>query len=199
MVLFSTADSPGSVLMSGMVGHRGKHRCRLYCQMPGQHCMGDSHYYPVMNLVDDPEYDVAWCCHPDVTVADLHEFRSDLPWKYKKNLEYLLAACNMTEYGCRRLEVGLCKQTLFSGLPSQPLLVPSIFTMDIMHLSVLNDPDLFIKLFTGKLNCYAPDDRSSWDWAVFYRNQALWTGHGETVTRAVPYMPSSFRWAPSSL
>ena len=40
------------------------------------------------------------------------------------------------------LEVGLCKQTLFSGLPCQPLPVPNIFTMDIMHLMVLNDPDV---------------------------------------------------------
>ena len=53
--------------------------------------------------------------------------------------------------------------------------------MDLMHLSVLNDPDLFVKLFTGKLNCFQPDDQSTWDWAVFYQNQDLWNVHGETV------------------
>jgi hypothetical protein len=32
--------------------------------------------------------------------------------------------------------------------------------MDIMHPSVLNDPNLFIKLFTGKLDLYKLDDRA---------------------------------------
>ena len=68
--------------------------------------------------------------------------------------------------------------------------------MDIMHLTVLNEPDLFLKLFTGKLDVYEPDDRDTWDWAVFYKNNALWTSHGETVTLAVPYIPSSFGCAP---
>ena len=35
-VLFSTADSPGSASMSGMVGHSGKFGCRLCCDMPGR-------------------------------------------------------------------------------------------------------------------------------------------------------------------
>ena len=88
------------------------------------------------------------------------------------------------------------KQTLFSGLPHHPLPVPNLFTMDIMHLTVLNDPDLFLKLFTGRLNVYKPDDKSTWDWAVFYKNDTLWKSHGETVVRAVPFIPSSFRRAP---
>ena len=65
-----------------------------------------------------------------------------------------------------------------------------------MHLTVLNDPDLFLKLFTGRLNVYKPDDRSTWDWVVFYKNDALWKAHGETVVRAVPFIPSSFGRAP---
>ena len=68
--------------------------------------------------------------------------------------------------------------------------------MDLMHLSVLKDPDLFVKLFTGKLNCFEPDDQSTWNWAVFYQNPALWTVHGETVFRCIPYLPSSFGRAP---
>lgn len=68
--------------------------------------------------------------------------------------------------------------------------------MGIMHLTVLNDPDLFLKLFLGKLNVYSPDNRSTWDWAVFYHNSTLWNAHGETVDRAVPYLPSSFGRAP---
>ena len=49
--------------------------------------------------------------------------------------------------------MGLCKHTLFSGLPHQPLPVSSNLTMDIMHLTTLNDPDLLIKLFTEEDGC----------------------------------------------
>ena len=74
--------------------------------------------------------------------------------------------------------------------------MPSVFALDIMHLTVLNDPDLLLKLFTGKLDICEPDRRETWDWAVFYQKPALWKAHGETVTRAVPYLPSSFGRAP---
>ena len=48
-------------------------------------------------------------------------------------------------------------------MPHQPVPVPSVFAMDIMHLSVLNDPDLLLKLFTGKLDVCEPDTRDDWD------------------------------------
>ena len=193
-VVFGTADSLGSAAMSGMVGHGGRYGCRLYCDMPGRRRDGDSHYYPAMALPHS--YDIPGCSHPDISAGDLHSYRSDLPRKYTENLGHLLAARTQAEYRARRLQVGLCKQTLFYGLPHQPLPVPSVFTMDIMHLTVLNDPDLLLKLFLGKLDVYDPDDRENWDWAVFYRNPALWSAHGETVTRAVPFLPSSFGRAP---
>jgi hypothetical protein len=194
MILFGTADSPGSALMSGLVGHGGRYGCRLYCDMPGRRHDGDSHYYPVMRA--PLNYDVEGCCHPDVTCDDLDEYRDDLPHKHTENIKFLLAAPTQAEFRLRRLAVGICKQTIFSGLPCQPIPVPSVFTMDIMHLTVLNEPDLFLKLFTGKLDVYDPDDRDTWDWALFYKNTALWAAHGETVTRAVPYIPSSFGRAP---
>jgi hypothetical protein len=158
--------------------------------MPSRCRTGDGHYYPVMTRPND--YDVAGCTHPDVCTEDLGVYRSELPRKYRQNLEYLLSATTQGDYRARRLAVGLCKQALFSGLPRQPLPVPSMFTMDIMHLTALNDPDLVLKLFTGKLDVFEPDDRSTWDWAIFYKNNALWNAHGETVARAVPYIPSSF-------
>ena len=194
MVFFATADSPGSASMSGMVGHSGKFGCRLYCNMPSRHRTGDGHYYPAMHRPDN--YKVAGCSHPDIRNEDLSGCRIHLNQKYKRNLEFLLCANTQGEYCTRRLAVGLCKQTLFNGLPHQPLPVPNIFTLDIMHLTVLNDPDLLLKLFTGKINAYEPDDKSTWDWAVFYRKNALWNAHGETVVRAVPFIPSSFGRAP---
>ena len=169
--------------MTGMVGHSGKSGCRLYCDMPGRRRTGDGHYYPAMT--QPLNYNVAGCTHPDVHAEDLTAYRSDLPRKYTQNLEYLLSATTLRDYRARRLALGLCKQTLFNGLPHQPLPVPRMFTLDIMHLTALNNPDLFLKLFAGKLDVYEPDDRSTWDCAVFYKNNTLWNAHGETVARAV--------------
>ena len=180
--------------MSGMVGHTGKYGCCLHCEMPSWHRKGDSHYFPAMNLPHN--YSVVWSCHFDVTFANLAKYQCDLPWKYESNIWFLLGATTKRNFAAHHLAVGLCKQTLFSRLLKQPLVVPNIFTMDLMHLSVLNDPDLFVKLFTGKLNCFQPDDQSTWDWAVFYQNQDLWNVHGETVFWCIPYLPSSFGRAP---
>ena len=193
-ILFGTADSLGSAAMSGMVGHCGQYGCRLYCDMPGRRRKGDSHYYLAMNLPRNCT--VPECSHADVSLDDLVSYRSALPVKYNDNVKYLLDSNAQKTFRERRLEVGLCKQTLFTGLPRQVLPVPSIFTMDIMHLSVLNDPDLFLKLFTGKLDVYDPDDRDTWDWAIFYKNTPLWNAHGSTVSGAVPFIPSSFGRAP---
>ena len=194
LVVFGTADSPGSAFMSGMVGHSSCVGCRLYCDMPSRRWTGDSHYYPTMNRPHD--YDVDGCCHRDISDSDLEEYQVGIPGKYQQNMQYLLGARTTADYKLMHLNMGLCKQTLFSGLPYQPLPVPSLFTMDIMHLTVLNDPDLFIKLFTGKLDVYPPDNRDDWEWAVFYRRSLVWNKHGETVPRAVPYIPSSFSRAP---
>ena len=193
-VIFRTADSLGSAAMSGMVGHSRKYGCQLYCNMPGRCHEGDGHYYPIMRC--PLNYSILGCCHADVSNEDLCLYQSELPRKYDQNMQCLLASHTHRDYRKQCLEFGLCKQTLFSGLPHQPLPVPCNFTMDIMHLTTLNDPDLFIKLFTGKIEVYEPDDRSTWDWAVFHGNHHLWIAHRETVSMAVPFLPSSFRHAP---
>ncbi len=194
VLLFGTADSLGSASMLGMVGHSGRYGCRLYCDMPGWCRDGDSHYYPVMKLPQD--YTVPRCCHVDISVKDLVLFCKGLPGKYLENIMYLVSSGTQAMYKTCQLEVRLCKQMLFSRLPHQVLCISSISTMDIMHLLVLNDPDLFMKLFTGKMDVYDPDDWETWDWAVFYKNTALWNMHRETVARAVPFIPSSFRCTP---
>ena len=194
LVIFATADSLSGAAMSGMVGHSGKFGCRMHCNMPSQHHMGDRHYFPAMNLPHN--YTVSGCSHPDIQDKDLGVYHINLDQKYCQNLAHLLSACTQAEYCVRCLEVGLCKQTLFSGLPHQPLPVPNIFTMDIMHLTVLNDPDLFLKLFTAKINVYESDNKSMWDWAIFYKNNAVWKAYGEFVVKAVLFIPSSFGRAP---
>ena len=91
------------------------------------------------------------------------------------------------------LQTGLCKPTLFSGLTM--LGIPNIFTMDLMDLSFLNDPDLLLGLWRGTIKHYPPDNISTWDWAVL-KNQKWWRAHGMTIKAAVPFIPSSFGHAP---
>ena len=188
------ADSPGSAFMSGMVSHSGHVGCHLYCNMPSRRCAGNSHYYAAMNLPDN--YNINGCCHPDVSDKDLKSFREGLPKKYKENLSCLLAVNTQTDFKALCLALGLTKQMIFSGLLCQLLPVPSLFTMDIMHLSVLNNPNLFIKLFTGELNVYEPDDKADWDWAIFYCRLSLWNTHSETIMQSVLFIPLSFECVP---
>ena len=126
-------------------------------------------------------YSVTQCCHLNDSVHDLVVYWKYLPWKYKQNIKHLLELDSEKQFREQWLDMGLCKQTLFSRLPIQVLAVPNIFTMNIMHLSALNNPDLFMKLFTGKLDMYEPDDQGTWDWAIFYKDNRLWNAHGLTV------------------
>jgi hypothetical protein len=96
LVVFGTADSPGSAFMSGMVGHSGRVGCHLYCDMLSQHRMHDSHYYPTMNRPHN--YNVDGCCHLDISDANLEQFQEGLPSKYKQNMEYLLAVRTTADY-----------------------------------------------------------------------------------------------------
>ena|ERR1700761_1744529 len=74
--------------------------------------------------------------------------------KYRQKIDCLLTATTQANFKTLHLALGLSKQMIFSSLPCQPLPVLSPFTMDIMHIQVLNNSDLFIKLFTGKLNVH---------------------------------------------
>lgn len=59
-----------------------------------------------------------------------------------------------------------------------------------MHLISLNIPDLLINLWRGTLHCEAPDNKSTWDWAVL--NGDVWKAHGRTVAMTTAYLPGSF-------
>jgi hypothetical protein len=189
--LLATADGPAMANLTGMVGHSGKYGCRLYCGISGRRREGDPHYYPLMLKPDN--YNLAGCDHPDVTFAQLHEFRHGCADRYKANLEHLLGAQNHNQYTTRRLSTGLCKQTIFSGL-RQCLGIPNIFVMDLMHLTALNDPDLLLGLWRGTVKCYGVDTKDNWDWKVLVGK--VWETHGKTVEMAKPYLPSSFGRVP---
>ncbi|KAF8226798.1 hypothetical protein L208DRAFT_1498218 [Tricholoma matsutake] len=67
-----------------------------------------------------------------------------------------------------------------------------------MHLSVLNDPDLLLGLWRGMINCYEPDKKTTWDWAIL-KNKKIWKAHGDSIDLARPFIPSSFGRAPHNL
>ncbi|KAH9855135.1 hypothetical protein C2E23DRAFT_724739, partial [Lenzites betulinus] len=47
-LLFAGADGPGMTYLSGLVGHLGRHGCRLYCEMLSRLKSTSITYYPAM-------------------------------------------------------------------------------------------------------------------------------------------------------
>lgn len=101
------------------------------------------------------------------------------------------------DYKKSRLETGLCKPTIFSGLPPKHILgIAGCFPLDVMHLPALNLPDLFIKLWRGTFECDSTDNKLLWDWFVL--KGQLWKDHRKMVADATPYIPGSFDRPPCS-
>ena len=191
--VFMTADSPAMAMVSGMVGHSGKYGCRLYCGLPGHRRERDGHYYPVM--LKPNVYNVTGCNHEDVTFSDLKQYREGISVRYHDNLGRLLRAENLTQFRDCRLDTGLCKQAILSGL-RYSLGIPNIFPLDIMHLVNLNDPDLLLGLWCGTIKVYPPDKVNLWNWRVLVGQ--VWQAHGKTVALATQFIPSSFGRAPQN-
>jgi hypothetical protein len=141
-------------------------------------------------------YAIPRCSHKDVTFKDLQTYRQDITATYERNLRLLLSARNLTQYNKYHLRTGLCKPTLFSGLLT--LGIPGIFTMDLMHLSVLNNPDLLLGLWRGTIKHYPPNDMITWDWVVL-KDKKVWQAHGDSIEAVIPFIPSSFGRAPCNL
>ncbi|KAJ6511095.1 hypothetical protein C8R45DRAFT_921782 [Mycena sanguinolenta] len=98
---------------------------------------------------------------------------------------------NKRQYEQRRLETGISKPSIFSGLPSEHTLgLPMMFAMDFMHAPALNLPDLIIPLLRGKFECSKDDNRESWDWAVLVGKK--WEEHGKQVADCIKWTPTSF-------
>ena len=187
--VFVTADGPAMAMVSGMVGHSGKFGCRLYCGLPGRRRERDGHYYPVM--LRPGAYNVVGCDHDDVAFSDLKRYQHDLSSRYCSNIWRLLESVNPTQFKDRRLDTGLCKQTILSGLRSS-LGIPNIFPLDIMHLINLNDPDLLLGLWRGTIKVYPPDNIELWDWRVLVGN--IWP-HTSVKTPRTSGSPGLYKWS----
>ncbi|KAJ6488573.1 hypothetical protein C8R47DRAFT_484938 [Mycena vitilis] len=138
-------------------------------------------------------YFVEGCDHDDVDLGELLDsFGSEeAAERYHANLKFVSESKNQTQYKERRLETGICKPTIFSGLPRNHRLgVPDCFAMDAMHAPCLNLPDLMIPLWRGTFDCDKTDDRATWDWAVLTGD--TWKRHGKAVADLTQYIPGSF-------
>ena len=181
-----TADGPGMMHVTGMVGYHGKHGCRLYCGMQGRREHHGTHYFPA--LLKPLNYNVLGCTHGDIDVKNL---LVPLCERYHKNLCIVISSSNNSQYRAQHLETGISKPSIFSGLdPSSTLGLPHSVGSDIMHLAALNLMDLMISLWHGTIDCTRLDDKSTWDWAVLQGD--VWQDHGRAVAAALHYLPSLF-------
>jgi len=88
-----TADGPGMMHITGMVGYHGKHGCRLYCGMQGCREQHGKHYFPA--LLKPLDYDVEDCMHDDIDVRHLPIPSYE---KYHKNLCIVTTSPNQRQY-----------------------------------------------------------------------------------------------------
>lgn len=184
--VIGTADGPGATTVNGLTGHQGYYSCRLYCPIKGRRFPGDKRYYPVH--LKPHHYHVDGCDHADYNFTRMP---SRPPDEYLNNLTYLIASLTNREYEDRRKLTGIVKPSLFSGLPSRRMLaIPGCFAADLMHLIALNITDLLLSLWRGIIKCKAPDDKTTWDWAVLQGE--AWQEHGKRVAEMTPYLPGSF-------
>ena len=187
---FVTADTVGMADLNGWVGHHGKYGCRLMCGLPGRHKPGirGGHYFPAM--LKPHNFTVAGCDHPDI---DINNLPSSSSAEYHRKIRTVIESPNQTQYITRHREAGLCKPTIFAGLP-RILPLPGCFPSDTMHLTALNVPDLLLSLWRGTMDCDPTDDKSTWDWAVL--RGETWKAHGKLVADASPYIPGSYGRTP---
>lgn len=170
-LLLATADGPGMAYLSGLVGHQGGRGCRLYCGFRGRLKPSANTYYPAARRPD--HYDHDGSSHPDI---DLRTFRPpdavDICAEYTANLLRVIRAGGRVSYQRLRLETGIAKPSVFTGIP-RILPIPTCFGADLMHLITLNLTDLIVDLLRATIVCEPTDDVLTWDWAIF-RDRPLW-------------------------
>jgi len=64
--MLMTADGPGMMHITGLVGYHGKHGCRLYYSMPGRCKVHEKQYFPA--LLKPTNYSIEGCTHNDIDI-----------------------------------------------------------------------------------------------------------------------------------
>ncbi len=199
-VAMGLADGPAMALLAGTVGLTGRRGCRLYCPLTGRHKPRCGTYYPL--LLKPEGYNVRGCMHGDVHPADLDVDPDELAAEYLANLARLIEAPNQKEYERLRLETGLTKPSIFSGL-SRTFALPGCFPLDFMHLAALNLTILFFALWRGTIKGGKKTDPASFPWAVFADvddpDVDYFRDFGREVARASPWLPGSYDRPPRDL
>ncbi|KAJ6588756.1 hypothetical protein B0H19DRAFT_1302248 [Mycena capillaripes] len=153
---------------------------------------GASHYYPA-HLKPD-QYFVAGCDHDDVSLGELLDSfdPEEAVKRYQANVQLVCSSENKRQYEKNRLDTGISKPTIFSGLsPEHMLGVPDCFGLDVMHAPSLNITDLLPALWCGTFDHdKITDSKDTWDWVVLTGD--IWKRHGKAVADLTPYIPGSF-------
>ena len=156
---FGTADAVAMASLSGFVGHHGGFGCRLFCGVKGRHKPEGPHYYPAALQPDPSRYNVPGSSYIDI---DIHNLKPANMAEYQTALVRVRNSPNPTQYKQRRLETGIVKPSLFSGIP-HALGIIKCFPIDIMHVFSLNISEHLLNLWRGKVSCEQSDSRNSWD------------------------------------
>ena len=118
---------------------------------------------------------------------------------YLKNLKHVLNSSNPTQFAKHCLATGITKPSIFMGLqPNCMFGIPTIFSLDIMHLCDINLPTLHLDMWHGTMDCdKATDSCAAWDWAVLQGD--VWKAHGKDISASKSYLPGSFDRPPPNI
>lgn len=97
---------------------------------------------------------------------------------------------NKDTYPTFRLNTGLCKPTIFAGLP-RSFRAPLCFSNDCMHHTALNIPDLMLPLWRARFQKRTAAEMATWEFATL-RDKARWEAHGAFIAKSAPWWPGSF-------
>jgi hypothetical protein len=188
-VLLVLADAIAMAKVSGSVGHHGRKGCRLLCGFRGRNKVRGTHYYPALLRPNGFE-DHRSSSHPDV---DVNSLPIPDPLKYRQDLFKLVSSLNEGEYERNRLDTGIGKPSIFTGLP-RILPLPTCFPGDLMHQPLINLADLLLDLWCARPEARDFDRGTVWPWAVLRGD--VWVAHGEVIANTAVFLPTSFGRTP---
>jgi hypothetical protein len=188
-VLLVLADAIAMAKVSGSVGHHGRKGCRLLCGFPGRNKPRGTHYYPALLRPNGFESHRT-SSHPDM---DVNFLPVPDPMAYRRDLFKLVGSLNEGEYERNRLDTGIGKPSIFTGLP-RILPLPTCFPGDLMHQPLINLAGLLLDLWCARPEARDFDRGTVWPWAVLKGN--VWVAHGEVIANAAIFLPTSFGRTP---
>ena len=141
-ILLVLADAIAMYYLSGSVGHHGRKGCRLLCGLIGRNKEQGSHYYPALLRPNGFETHRT-SSHPDINVYSLPV---PDPNQYKQDLFNVVSSPSNRQYEQRRLDTGIGKPSIFTGIPFI-LPLPTCFGGDLMHQPLINLTALLLDLW----------------------------------------------------